>query len=161
MEEKRSSSPTRPSEDGTLVDHSRHDKAQSKPDGTLDHEEAKKLENPLYGKSREELKHDVNAFADRNNLGEHREIRASILARFVSRGSVFKGALIAQTKDFEAIDSHGLSDDELAALRNERDHRWSQSRTLYATAFLVSMAAVVQGMDETVINGCVRLAFPS
>lgn len=73
--------------------------------------------------------------------------------------AVFKGALLAQTKDFESIMDHGLTEEELAGLRDERDHRWSQSRTLYATAFLVSMAAVVQGMDETVINGA-NLFYP-
>ena len=72
MDEKKLS--TRPSEDGTLVGDAQRHEDKSKPAGTLDHEEALKLENPLTGKSREELKADVETFCDRNDLGEHREL---------------------------------------------------------------------------------------
>ena len=79
MDEKRQSTRERPSSDGTLVGdaHGHHCKGKGEQGGTLAHEEAIKLENPLAGKSREEIKSDVNAFCDRNDLGQHRELCAS------------------------------------------------------------------------------------
>lgn len=38
-------------------------------------------------------------------------------------------------------------------MRNEKDHKWDQPWQIYYVAFISSMAAVVQGMDESVVNG--------
>jgi hypothetical protein len=46
-----------------------------------------------------------------------------------------------------------LSDQDKAELRREQTHRWDQPKTLYYLVVLCSLAAAVQGMDETVTNG--------
>ena len=58
---------------------------------------------------------------------------------------------------FEEYDQ--LSEEDKAVLRRENTHRWAQPFTLYSLVVLCSMAAAVQGMDETVINGA-QLFFP-
>ncbi|KAF8891725.1 hypothetical protein BD779DRAFT_1512721, partial [Infundibulicybe gibba] len=46
-----------------------------------------------------------------------------------------------------------LDEDDKAALRHEITHKWSQPAMLYYLVILCSVAAAVQGMDESVING--------
>ncbi|KAK2778098.1 hypothetical protein FQN53_001865 [Emmonsiellopsis sp. PD_33] len=43
--------------------------------------------------------------------------------------------------------------EHLDALRDEREHRWRQSRALYGTIALCSIGAAVQGWDQTGANG--------
>lgn len=52
-----------------------------------------------------------------------------------------------------------LNEEDKNFLRRETSHRWDQPKTLYGLVFLCSMAAAVQGMDESVINGA-QLFFP-
>ncbi|GAA6014407.1 hypothetical protein JCM10207_005450 [Rhodosporidiobolus poonsookiae] len=97
------------------------------------------LSNPLVGKSEDDLRADVDEFVERANLTHVREL-------------FYKAALVAQDRDnYERL--HQLSEDEKQVLREEKTHRWRQSRMLYYQVFMCSMAAVVQGMDETVVNG--------
>src|SRR5258707_809952 len=58
---------------------------------------------------------------------------------------------------FEEYDQ--LSEEDKAVLRRENTHRWAQPLSLYSLVVLCSMAAAVQGMDESVINGA-QLFFP-
>jgi len=53
-----------------------------------------------------------------------------------------------------------LSDDERAALQEETDYRWRGTKSLWFTVFVVSFAACLQGMDESVINGA-NLFYPT
>ncbi|KAK2807921.1 hypothetical protein FQN50_005163 [Emmonsiellopsis sp. PD_5] len=50
--------------------------------------------------------------------------------------------------------------EHLDALRDEREHRWRQSRALYGTIALCSIGAAVQGWDQTGTNGA-NLFFPA
>lgn len=52
-----------------------------------------------------------------------------------------------------------LDEEDKTWLRRETSHRWDQPRTLYGLVVLCSMAAAVQGMDESVVNGA-QLFFP-
>ncbi|KAI0044346.1 hypothetical protein FA95DRAFT_1608624 [Auriscalpium vulgare] len=98
-----------------------------------------KLANPLAGISHEQLMSDGEAFAHQYGLGEFVE-------------DFRKGALLAQDPlAFETIP--GLSEADRVKLRRELTHRWDQPKTLYYLVILCSMAACVQGMDESVING--------
>jgi hypothetical protein len=78
---------------------------------------------------------DVETFVTENGLTEHLE--------------VFKrGALLAQAPGaYETID--GFQQDERDALYIEKTKRWSHTRTLYFTIFLNSIAAAIQGWDQT------------
>lgn len=69
-----------------------------------------------------------------------------------------KGALVAQNPHhFENMPE--LTDDEREALRDEVVHRWKQPKILYFTIILNSIAAAIQGWDQTGSNGA-NLSFP-
>lgn len=101
------------------------------------------FENPLAGVSKEQLMQDVEDFCRDNNLMEHVD-------------AFRKGALIAQNPRNTASIGE-LSDEERIILDRERTHRWSQPMTLYWLVIMCSLAAAVQGMDETVNNGAQAL----
>lgn len=88
---------------------------------------------------------DVESFANENGL-----IDIIPLLR--------KGALAAQSP--AAIeDISELSDREKEVLRNEVLHRWRQPKILYFTIILNSIAAAIQGWDQTGSNGA-NLSWP-
>lgn len=53
-----------------------------------------------------------------------------------------------------------LSDEEKATLKEEVESRWHQPRTLYLTIGLNSIAAAIQGWDQTGVNGA-NLVLPA
>ncbi|CAI7622207.1 unnamed protein product [Penicillium viridicatum] len=103
------------------------------------------FENPLVGISREQLFRDVIEFCNKYNLMDHAEVFK-------------KGALISQNPA-SATSLPDLSEEEKEALERERTHRWSQPWQLYFLASMCSLAAAVQGMDETVNNGAQAIYF--
>ncbi|BGP56301.1 hypothetical protein JCM8202v2_003916 [Rhodotorula sphaerocarpa] len=104
------------------------------------------LANPLVGKSREELFRDVDEFVSYLGIEDKREM-------------FYKAALVAQDRDnFESVDY--LNEEDKDILRYEKRHKWHQTKTLYWQVFMCSMGAVVQGMDESVINGA-NLFYPT
>jgi sugar porter (SP) family MFS transporter len=106
------------------------------------------LRNPLAGMTRAELLADVDAFVDQRGLQEHRE-------------DFRKGALVAQVNNtpgaYERIDI--LTEDEKAILRKEETHRWHQPFALYFLCTLCAGSAIVQGMDQTAVNGAQEFYF--
>ncbi len=101
------------------------------------------FENPLSGISKEQLLQQVEAFCRDNNLSEHID-------------AFRRGALVAQNPtEFESIAE--LTDEDRNILTREQTHRWSQPLTLYWLVIMCSLAAAVQGMDETVNNGAQAL----
>jgi hypothetical protein len=71
-----------------------------------------------------------------------------------------KGALAAQNphlEDIEAIEE--FEEFERESLRTEITHRWKHPRILYFTIILNSIAAAIQGWDQTGSNGA-NLSFP-
>ncbi|KAK4703578.1 hypothetical protein P7C70_g2639, partial [Phenoliferia sp. Uapishka_3] len=98
-----------------------------------------RLENPLAGISRERLMGMGRAFAKEKGLEEYTE-------------EFEKGALIAQDPlAFESLEI--LNEEDKRVLRREVTHRWHQPKTMYFLVIACSMAAAVQGMDESVTNG--------
>ncbi|KAF5545560.1 myo-inositol transport ITR1 [Fusarium phyllophilum] len=106
------------------------------------------LRNPLAGMTREEVLADVDAFVESKGLTEHRE-------------DFRKGALVAQANNtpggFEKIEM--LSEDEKAVLRKEETSRWHQPFALYFLCTLCAGSAIVQGMDQTTVNGAQEFYF--
>ncbi|OAG38845.1 hypothetical protein AYO21_06876 [Fonsecaea monophora] len=101
------------------------------------------FENPLSNTPKEKLLEDVELFCRDNNLMEYID-------------SFRKGALVAQSPN--AIDNIAeLSSEDREVLQREHTHRWSQPFTLYWLVVMCSLAAAVQGMDETVNNGAQAL----
>jgi hypothetical protein len=69
-----------------------------------------------------------------------------------------KGALVAQSPhQIENIPE--LDETEREKLRDEVTHRWRHPRTLYFTIIMNSIAAAIQGWDQTGSNGA-NLSFP-
>ncbi|KAJ6131556.1 hypothetical protein N7523_001262 [Penicillium sp. IBT 18751x] len=97
------------------------------------------FENPLAGIPREQLFRDVEQFCSRYGLMADLEVFQ-------------KGALISQSPE-SATSLPELDEDEKVALTREHTHKWSQPWQLYFLAIMCSLAAAVQGMDETVNNG--------
>ncbi|GAA5934970.1 hypothetical protein JCM10213_007911 [Rhodosporidiobolus nylandii] len=91
------------------------------------------LSNPLINKSEGDLFRDVDDFVERNpGLADIREL-------------LYKAALVAQDRDnFERLPQ--LSEEEKQVLREEKTHRFRQSKMLYYQIFMCSMGAVVQGV---------------
>ncbi|KAJ3494935.1 hypothetical protein NLG97_g3755 [Lecanicillium saksenae] len=110
--------------------------------GNMEHLSAA-FENPLAGRSKEQLMEDVEAFCRQHQLTD-----------FID--DFKKGALVAQNPSSR----HSLPEltaEDNAVLDNEQTHRWSQPFTLYWLCVMCSLAAAVQGMDETVNNGAQAL----
>ena len=103
---------------------------------------AAKLRNPLAGLTEEEVIADVDAWCVDKGLTEHQD-------------AFRKGALIArmgQRDDgYEYVSQ--LSSEEKDMLRYEQSHRWSQPFMLYFLVVLCAGSAIVQGMDQTAVNG--------
>ena len=102
---------------------------------------AAQLTNPLTGMSEADVLADVEVYTRQRGL-EH-EIdtfrRGALLARVINTPGAF-----------EHID---LPDDEKEVLRREQTHRWSQPFMLYFLVVLCAGSAIVQGMDQTAVNG--------
>ncbi|KAE8160082.1 hypothetical protein BDV40DRAFT_290397 [Aspergillus tamarii] len=97
------------------------------------------FKNPLDGIPRQQLMEDVDRFCVQYGLEAHQELFR-------------KGALISQNPQ-DAHNIPELTEDEREAIRREHTHKWSQPWQLYFMASMCSLAAAVQGMDETVNNG--------
>jgi len=113
---------------------------------SLNHNVTAKIQNPLAGKSRDELAAEVATFAKEVGMSEQTAL-------------LQKGAFVAQQPDlFEEVAE--LDDNEREALRNETLHKWRQPRTLYFTIILCSVGAAVQGWDQEGSNGA-NLSWPT
>lgn len=103
---------------------------------------AQKLRNPLAGLSEQQVLADVDQWCVNHGLAAEQE-------------HFRKGALIArvgQREDgFEYVSQ--LSEEEKGWLRHEVSHRWSQPFMLYFLVVLCAGSAIVQGMDQTAVNG--------
>ena len=100
------------------------------------------LRNPLAGKTEEDVLEDVDLFVEEKGLQNEKE-------------TFRKGALLARVnqreRGFESVDA--VTAEEKAMLRHEIEHRWSQPFMLYFLVVLCAGSAIVQGMDQTAVNG--------
>ncbi|KAK2744937.1 hypothetical protein FQN57_004066 [Myotisia sp. PD_48] len=103
------------------------------------------IKNPLVGIPREQLLEDVQHFANQHGFQDIVPLME-------------KGALVAQSpRDFENMPE--LDESDRVALREEVTRRWKLPWSLYYTIFLNSIAAAIQGWDQTGSNGA-NLSFP-
>ncbi|KAB2579763.1 Sugar/inositol transporter [Lasiodiplodia theobromae] len=100
------------------------------------------LRNPLAGRTEEDVLAEVDAWVEEKGLQDSRE-------------AFRKGALLARVQQrddgFESVSA--LSEAEKELLRHEIKHRWSQPFMLYFLVILCAGSAIVQGMDQTAVNG--------
>lgn len=98
-----------------------------------------RIKNPLIGVPKSELLADVEKFAAEYQLTEILPL-------------LQKGALVAQ-RPLHTSDIQELDEQDRRALQEETSHRWKHPRILYLTIILNSIAAAVQGWDQTGSNG--------
>jgi hypothetical protein len=104
------------------------------------------IKNPLAGIPKQQLLANVESFAQKYKFSAD-EIPL-----------LCKGALVAQNPaDFENIPE--LDEFDRKSLRDEITHRWKHPWALYFTIVLNSIAAAIQGWDQTGSNGA-NLSFP-
>lgn len=106
-----------------------------------------RLNNPLLGLSSEQIESNVQEFVSTKGLENY-------------HSEFLKGALVAQaqaTGDYSSIPILTQEDHEI--LTKEKEHKWHQPFLLYWLAICCSVAAAIQGADESVINGAI-LFFP-
>jgi len=95
----------------------------------------------MSGKSPEEIDAAVNAVVSLGGLHEHSAM-------------IKRGALLHYYPDsIKASSGAEYSSDEREAVTGEVQNRWKQPFMLYFLVTIGAMAAVAQGMDETVVNG--------
>lgn len=103
------------------------------------------IKNPLAGIPKDQLLKNVKEFANANELQDIEPL-------------LIKGALVAQSPSrLDAI--HELDDADREVIINEVAHKWRQPKALYMTIFLNSVAAAIQGWDQTGSNGA-NISFP-
>ena len=94
-----------------------------------------RIKNPLVGIPKAQLLEDVENFASTYDLTDIRPL-------------LIKGALVAQSPAL--LDSiEELDDADRTAIRDEVNHRWKLPKALYLTIILNSVAAAIQGWDQT------------
>lgn len=91
--------------------------------------------NPLKDISQDQLLVNVNRFVVKHGFEADRDY-------------FLRGAILSQTGDV----SH-LPEEEKVFIEEESTRRWKQPLSLYWLSIMCAMCAIVQGMDETVING--------
>lgn len=98
-----------------------------------------RIRNPLVGVPKPQLLADVHSFAHEHGLQDVEPL-------------LVKGALYAQSPAlFEEIEE--LDEADRLAIREEVSNRFKLPRTLYLTIILNSVAAAIQGWDQTGSNG--------
>ncbi|KIW21670.1 hypothetical protein PV08_02250 [Exophiala spinifera] len=133
------------------VEYASHDEArQTSPTGLMPIEilrenSTARLVNPLAGIAKDDLMLQVERFATDKGL-------LDILPLLQ------KGAYVAQAA-IPLAEIEELDPDELEGLQHEIKHRWTHPFALYATVFVCSIGAAVQGWDQTGSNGA-NLTFP-
>lgn len=127
--------------------HDPSEKANTGPEGVT---AAAKLRNPLTGMTEEEVIQDVDAFVDSKGLEK-------------SRDAFRKGALLARVNQRSPetgfLQISALSAEEKGWLQDEVNHRWRQPFMLYFLVVLCAGSAIVQGMDQTAVNGAQQFYF--
>ncbi|KAF1954160.1 MFS transporter [Byssothecium circinans] len=97
------------------------------------------IRNPLVDIPKAQLLADVAAFATEHGLEAEKDL-------------LMKGALAAQSPGF-LDDITELDEADRTVLREEVTNRWKLPRVLYLTIILNSIAAAIQGWDQTGSNG--------
>lgn len=96
---------------------------------------AHRIKNPLAGIPKAQLLQDVENFANQHDLQDVKDL-------------LIKGALVAQNPTrINSISE--LDEEDRKVIIEEVTHKWRQPKVLYMTIFLNSVAAAIQGWDQT------------
>lgn len=103
-----------------------------------------KLANPFSGLSDDEVMNNAEKFAKEHDLPSELFRKGGLLAKRPQRFEMMKQ----------------LSEEDKEILRHEITHKYDQPFVLYNLVVACSIAAAVQGMDESVISGA-QLSYPT
>ncbi|KAH6887015.1 membrane transporter D1 [Thelonectria olida] len=104
-----------------------------------------RIRNPLIGISKQDLKHQTDAFCQEHGFQGKEDI-------------FYRGALAAQNpQSYEELDE--LTEEDKHTLQREVTHKWHLPRQLYYAIALCSLGSAIQGWDNTGANGA-NLSFP-
>ena len=98
--------------------------------------------NPYLGKSASQVVVEVSALADQHGMAD-------------AKSELARGARLAY--DRESLDDLSPTPEERHWINMETSvhwkDKWIQTKMMYYVAFLCGAAAIVQGMDQTAVNG--------
>ncbi|KAG8630400.1 hypothetical protein KVT40_002019 [Elsinoe batatas] len=101
--------------------------------------------NPYLGKSLQKCLNDMNAIVDRQGIDD--EIREELL----------RGVRFAYDPSSRSLDHINVDETERHWIQRESGEgwkdKWAHPKMLYFVAFICGAAAIVQGMDQTAVNG--------
>ncbi|KAK9489647.1 hypothetical protein V1508DRAFT_444270 [Lipomyces doorenjongii] len=97
------------------------------------------IKNPLAGVPKDQLISDVNSFAETYGLEDQKSL-------------LIKGALAAQNPA-NIYNIAELDENDCRVLTEETTHRWKHPKQVYLTILVNSIAAAIQGWDQTGSNG--------
>ncbi|KAH7319651.1 hypothetical protein B0I35DRAFT_450771 [Stachybotrys elegans] len=121
-------------------------------DASTNHGSGAKADHPLAGYSRDQLAQMGEKYArEHQGMTDEEEIRAFRLGAIIAGDMDVDDNLHSLREKYAAV--NGLTEDERQTLVNEVEHKWSHPGMLYYLVTICSLCAVVQGMDETVVNG--------
>ncbi|KAI6118445.1 hypothetical protein F5141DRAFT_619625 [Pisolithus sp. B1] len=114
------------------------------------------LENPLRGIALEHLMTDVEIFArERGLMNILDDLKKGALLAQDSQGNRILhypcSSVIDSLKAYKRYNYY--TDADIKYLEDEVHNKWSQTGALYYVVVMSSLAAAIQGMDETVVNG--------
>ncbi|CAM1509478.1 Fc.00g032170.m01.CDS01 [Cosmosporella sp. VM-42] len=137
------------------VDHTEHKGQRDSDEALFDSNKplpSTKAAHPLAGYTHEQLAQMGEKYArEHQGLTEEDEIRAFRLGAVIAGDMDMDDDLQSLRDKYSRVE--GLDEDERRTLVNEVEHKWKNPKMLYFLVTICSLCAVVQGMDETVVNG--------
>ncbi|KAH7149893.1 hypothetical protein B0J13DRAFT_673666 [Dactylonectria estremocensis] len=147
----------RPSEEDAShaeIDHAEHQTRSSDEDIFNSNKpvSSSKAAHPLAGYTHQQLAHMGEQYArEHQGLTDEDEIRAFRLGAIIAGDMDADDNVESLREKYVAVE--GLTEEERSTLVDEVEHKWRNPKMLYFLVTICSLCAVVQGMDETVVNG--------
>ncbi|KAF4976861.1 hypothetical protein FZEAL_6526 [Fusarium zealandicum] len=139
----------------TEVDHAENRFNRSSDEGIINTKKPlsqSKAAHPLAGYSKQQLAQMGEKYArDQQGLTDEADIRAFRLGAIIAGDMDVDDDLESLRNKYASVE--GLTDEERTTLVDEVEHKWKNPKMLYFLVTICSLCAVVQGMDETVVNG--------
>ncbi|KAM5350473.1 hypothetical protein ACJ41O_006978 [Fusarium nematophilum] len=143
----------------TEIDHAENPSARSSDEAPLDNNKKKKhpmseakAAHPLAGYTHAQLARMGEKYArEHQGLTEEEDIRAFRIGAVVAGDMDVDDDPESLRSRYAAVE--GLTEEERTTLVDEVEHKWRNPKMLYFLVTICSLCAVVQGMDETVVNG--------
>ncbi|KAF4458549.1 mfs sugar transporter [Fusarium albosuccineum] len=139
----------------TEVDHAENHYNRPSDEGLFDSKKPvsqAKAAHPLAGYSKAQLAEMGEKYArEQQGLTTEEDIRAFRIGAIIAGDMDVDDDLESLRNKYASVE--GLTEEERTTLVDEVEHKWRNPKMLYFLVTICSLCAVVQGMDETVVNG--------